>query len=116
MSVINTNVTALYAQNALKTNARAQSTAMEQLSTGTRVNSAKDDAAGLAIGQNQNGRLQSDDTGNAPGAIFRRGVGQIRDFAFTQNLYAIRVDVIQITHQIGAGAGGANRHLIEAAL
>ena len=32
--------------------ARAQSTAMEQLSTGTRINSAKDDAAGLAISQN----------------------------------------------------------------
>ncbi|MCX7246134.1 MAG: flagellin FliC, partial [Burkholderiales bacterium] len=52
MSVINTNVSALYAQNALKTNGRAMSTAMEQLSTGSRINSAKDDAAGLAIGQN----------------------------------------------------------------
>ena len=51
MSVINTNVSALSAQNALKTNARSMNTAMEQLSTGTRVNSAKDDAAGLAIGQ-----------------------------------------------------------------
>jgi len=52
MSVINTNVSALYSQNALKTNARSMNTAMEQLSTGSRVNSAKDDAAGLAIGQN----------------------------------------------------------------
>ena len=51
MSVINTNVSALSAQNALKTNARSMNTAMEQLSTGSRVNSAKDDAAGLAIGQ-----------------------------------------------------------------
>ena len=58
MSVINTNVTALYSQNALKTNARAQSTAMEQLSTGTRVNSAKDDAAGLAIGQNLTSQIR----------------------------------------------------------
>ena len=52
MSVINTNVNALFAQNSLKTNTRAMSTAMEQLSTGSRINSAKDDAAGLAIGQN----------------------------------------------------------------
>ena len=52
MSVINTNVSALYSQNALKTNTRSMNTAMEQLSTGTRINSAKDDAAGLAIGQN----------------------------------------------------------------
>ena len=58
MPVINTNVSAMYSQNAMKTNARAQSTAMEQLSTGTRVNSAKDDAAGLAIGQNMTSQIR----------------------------------------------------------
>jgi len=58
MSVINTNVSALYSQNAMKTNSRAMSTAMEQLSTGTRVNSAKDDAAGLAIGQNMTSQIR----------------------------------------------------------
>jgi flagellin len=49
MPVINTNVNALFSQNALKTNSRTLSNAMEQLSTGQRINSAKDDAAGLAI-------------------------------------------------------------------
>ena len=58
MSVINTNVSALYSQNAMKTNARAMNTVMEQLSTGTRVNSAKDDAAGLAIGQNMTSQIR----------------------------------------------------------
>ena len=58
MSVINTNVSALYSQNAMKTNARVQATAMEQLSTGVRVNSAKDDAAGLAIGQNMTSQIR----------------------------------------------------------
>jgi flagellin len=58
MSVINTNVSAMYSQNAMKTNARAMSTAMEQLSTGTRVNSANDDAAGLAIGQNMTSQIR----------------------------------------------------------
>ena len=58
MSVINTNVTALYSQNAMKTNARSMNTVMEQLSTGTRVNSAKDDAAGLAIGQNMTSQVR----------------------------------------------------------
>jgi flagellin len=58
MSVIHTAVSAMYSQNAMKTNARAQSTAMEQLSTGTRVNSAKDDAAGLAIGQNMTSQIR----------------------------------------------------------
>ncbi len=52
MTVINTNVNSLYAQDALKFNSRAQSVAMQQLSTGSRINSAKDDAAGLAIGNN----------------------------------------------------------------
>jgi len=49
MSVINTNTNALVAQQALQTNARTLNTAMEQLSTGKRINSAKDDAAGFAI-------------------------------------------------------------------
>ena len=50
MSVINTNVKSLVAQNALTKNNRELSVAMQRLSTGSRVNSAKDDAAGLAIG------------------------------------------------------------------
>ena len=58
MVAINTNVSATYSQNAMKTNARAMSTAMEQLSTGTRVNSAKDYAAGLAIGQNMTSQIR----------------------------------------------------------
>jgi len=58
MPAINTNVSALNAQNVLKTNSRAMSTAMEQLSTGTRVNSAKDDAAGLAIGQTMTAQIR----------------------------------------------------------
>jgi flagellin len=49
MSVINTNVKSLVAQNSLTINGRAMSKAMEQLSTGKRINTAADDAAGLAI-------------------------------------------------------------------
>jgi len=58
MSVINTNVSAMYSQNAMKTNARSMDTVMQQLSTGVRVNSAKDDAAGLAIGQNMTSQIR----------------------------------------------------------
>lgn len=50
MSVVNTNTSALAAQNALAINNRHLSTAINQLSTGQRINSAADDAAGLAIG------------------------------------------------------------------
>jgi len=49
MSVINTNVKALAAQGSLSNVNNKLSTAMERLSTGLRINSAKDDAAGLAI-------------------------------------------------------------------
>lgn len=49
MTVINTNIKALYTQAALKLSERSGQAAMEQLSTGKRINSAKDDAAGLAI-------------------------------------------------------------------
>ncbi|MDD3575596.1 flagellin [Halothiobacillus sp.] len=48
-SVINTNVQSLYTQNALRMNDNTMQTAMQRLSTGLRINSAKDDAAGLAI-------------------------------------------------------------------
>lgn len=49
MAVINTNYKALFGQAALKGTERSLQTAMQQLSTGKRINSAKDDAAGMAI-------------------------------------------------------------------
>ena len=49
MTVINTNTSSMIARDAINRNDRAMSTAMERLSTGSRINSAKDDAAGLAI-------------------------------------------------------------------
>ena len=49
MAVVNTNIGASLAQTALVKNQRALDTAMEQLSTGSKINSAADDAAGLAI-------------------------------------------------------------------
>ena len=49
MTVINTNVAATLTANALTKNERAMNQAMERLSTGQRINSAGDDAAGLAI-------------------------------------------------------------------
>ena len=49
MSVVNTNVSASIAQSALARNERALGAAMEKLSTGKKINSAADNAAGLAI-------------------------------------------------------------------
>jgi len=58
MPSINTNVSALNAQAALAKNSRTMSTAMEQLSTGSRINSARDDAAGMAIGTNMTSQIR----------------------------------------------------------
>jgi len=58
MSVIKTNIAAQYAQDALATNQKSMSTAMQQLATGNRINGAKDDAAGLSIGQNMTSQVR----------------------------------------------------------
>ena len=59
MTVINTNIGATIARNAIGTNERAMATSMERLSTGLRINSAKDDAAGLAIATRMTARSAS---------------------------------------------------------
>jgi flagellin len=59
MSVINTNVKALYTQAAMKVSGREGATAMQQLSTGKRINSAKDDAAGMAIADRMTQQIRS---------------------------------------------------------
>ena len=58
MPSINTNVSALNAQAALTKNSRAMSNAMEQLSTGSRINAADDDAAGMAIGTSMTAQIR----------------------------------------------------------
>lgn len=58
MSVINTNSKSIVAQNAITTNNRAMSKAMEQLSTGKRINSASDDAAGLSIASKMTAQIK----------------------------------------------------------
>jgi len=58
MAVVNTNVIASVAQNALAKNERAMNTAMERLSTGQRINAAKDDAAGLAIASRMTSQIR----------------------------------------------------------
>ena len=71
MAVVNTNVSATIAQNALIKNEREMTTAMERLSTGKRINGAKDDAAGLAISSRMTSQIRGLDMGirNANDAI-----------------------------------------------
>jgi len=92
MSVINTNITALIGQNNLNKSQNALQTAQERLSSGLRINSAKDDAAGQAIanrmtaqitGMNQAARNAND--GISLVQTMEGGLNQITD-----NLQRIR--------------------------
>ena len=56
-SVVNTNVMSINAQRQLGKTQMASNEAMERLSSGLRINSAKDDAAGLAISTSMNSQI-----------------------------------------------------------
>ena len=58
MATINTNMAANIATNAMTRNERGMGTTMERLSTGLRINSAKDDAAGLAISSKMTSQIR----------------------------------------------------------
>ena len=58
MTVINTNIAASITANAMKANQRVMENTMERLSTGMRINSASDDAAGLAIGSKMEAQIR----------------------------------------------------------
>lgn len=58
MTAINTNVKSLIAQQALTVNNRGLTKTMEQLSTGKRINSAADDAAGLSISNKMTAQIR----------------------------------------------------------
>ena len=56
--VINTNIASITAQRALEATGDELETAMERLATGSKINSSKDDAAGLAIGQRMTAQVK----------------------------------------------------------
>lgn len=58
-TVVNTNISSIAAQHALASNHRSLDKSMAQLSTGQRINSAADDAAGLAIGNKLSTQVRS---------------------------------------------------------
>jgi len=59
--MINTNVVSLNAQRNLSTSQNSLATSMQRLSSGLRVNSARDDAAGLAIADRMNAQIRGTD-------------------------------------------------------
>ena len=57
-AIINTNITSLNAQRSTSASQMSLTTSMQRLSSGLRVNSAKDDAAGLAIAERMNAQVR----------------------------------------------------------
>ena len=97
MSVINTNITALIGQNNLNKSQNALQTAQERLSSGLRINSAKDDAAGQAIANRMTSQIRGLDQAqrNANDGI---SVAQTAEGALNQindNLQRVRELTVQ---------------------
>lgn len=80
---VNTNVTSLKAQKNLNASGSNLATSMERLSSGLRINSAKDDAAGLAISNRLNSQVRGLEVGmrNANDAI---SIAQISEGAMQE--------------------------------
>lgn len=80
---VNTNVTSLKAQKNLNSSSSGLATSMERLSSGLRINSAKDDAAGLAISNRLNSQVRGLEVGmrNANDAI---SIAQISEGAMQE--------------------------------
>ena len=104
MSVINTNIKGLFSQSALKSTERAQATAMQQLSTGKRINSAKDDAAGMAIATRMTQQIRSLDQAvrNAGDAISLIQTAEGATNAITDMMQRMRELAIQAINDTNA--------------
>ena len=97
MTVINTNVKSILAQNSLTVNNRNLTKAMEQLSTGKRINTASDDAAGLAITSRMTAQIKALDQSvrNANDAISMMQTAEGATKEVTNMLERMRVLAVQ---------------------
>ncbi|KGP02498.1 FliC/FljB family flagellin [Alcaligenes nematophilus] len=105
MSVINTNYLALVSQNNLTKSQNSLGTAIERLSSGLRINSAKDDAAGQAIANrftaNINGLTQAARNANDGISIAQTTEGALNEI--NENLQRIRTLTVQATTGSNSG-------------
>jgi len=130
MSVINTNVKALAAQASMSNVNKSMETAMERLSTGIRINSAKDDAAGLAIALRMTAdirgtavAIRNANDGISLSQTAEGGLGQINDIlqrmrelavqssngtASADNRAASQLEITQLKQEIDTIAGRTN--------
>lgn len=96
-STINTNVASLNAQRNLSTSATSLTTSMQRLSSGLRVNSAKDDAAGLAIAERMDTQTRGMNVAirNSNDAISMAQTAEGALGAITSNLQRMRELAVQ---------------------
>ncbi len=128
--IINTNIASLNAQRNLNASQRDQSTALERLSSGLRINSAKDDAAGLAISTRFDAQIRGTNVAvrnsgdaislaqTAEGALgsINTSLQRIRELALqsandtntTLDREALQEEVDQLVEEIQKVADGAN--------
>jgi flagellin len=101
-SIINTNVMSLNAQKNLNKNSLSLATSIERLSSGLRVNSARDDAAGLAVG------MALESTVRALGVQIRNAADDISTNQTLDGEAAVITDVLQRMNELAVQAQGTN--------
>jgi len=99
MAVVNTNVGASVAQAALAKNARELNTAMTQLSTGKRINSAGDDASGLAITNRMTSQI------NGLGAAIKNANDAVSMISTAEGALDEVTDMLQRMRELAVQAG-----------
>jgi flagellin len=107
--MINTNTMSLNAQRNLSTSAASLATSLQRLSSGLRINSAKDDAAGLAIASRMttqiNGLNQAARNANDGVSLAQTAEGALQEV--TNNLQRIRELAVQSSNSTNSGADRA---------
>ena len=106
MSGINTNINSLTAQRNLSMTANSLSTSMARLSSGLRVNSAKDDAAGLAIAERMDSQTRGMNVAirNANDAISLAQTAEGALGAISNNLQRMRELAVQASNGTNSSA------------
>ena len=107
--VINTNISSLNAQRNLNTSQSALATSLQRLSSGLRINSAKDDAAGLAISERMTTQIrglnQAIRNSNDGISLAQTGEGALAEV--TSNLQRIRELAVQSSNSTNSAADRA---------
>jgi flagellin len=101
-SIINTNIMSLNAQRNLNRNAMSLATSIERLSSGLRVNSARDDAAGLAVG------MSLESTVRGLSVKIRNEADAVSTAQTADGELSVATDILQRMNELAVQAQGSN--------